>query len=440
MFNSSHQNKKTTQAKDAAVQFCFLLVEHAKSMFGSLRVRDVITSAFSLRQTSPRVGSDGFPLLEEADEDTMRVLVIGISNECIKAFGFSFTDSVFEKAVSQLSKQFSEEVIVHEVAPIVPSGFLEEWKIKTLSKEELTRMVNEKTVALQKLNDELEGKIADRTKEQQELIFEQERAAHILVRRDSELMQANEQLRKLDDVKSGFISVVAHQLRTPLSGIKWTLNLLINGDLGVLSTEQKTFLMKAYESNDRMISLVNDMLGADRIESGKVRYIFQPVQLIDIVDNVLFELLPQANAKGIAIDFSTKPLDAPKVRGDAEKIRAVFQNLLDNAIKYSKPSGHIKISLLLHSQKEVLVEVKDDGIGIPKEQQQNIFNRFFRAQNAVKLETDGSGLGLFIVKNIVERHGGKIAFESEEGKGVTFSFTLPLATSTVPATDPDVST
>ena len=123
--------------------------------------------------------------------------------------------------------------------------------------------------------------------------LEQERSAKLLVRRDLELTRAIERLRSLDEVKSGFISVVAHQLRTPLSGIKWTLNILINGDMGKLNNEQKTFLLKAYESNDRMISLVNDLLGADRIESGKIRFIFQPVQLIDIADNVLFELLPQ---------------------------------------------------------------------------------------------------------------------------------------------------
>ena len=259
-----------------------------------------------------------------------------------------------------------------------------------------------------------------------ELLAEQERGAQLLVRRDLDLTRANDQLRKLDEVKSGFISVVAHQLRTPLSGIKWTLNLLINGDMGALNTEQKTFLMKAYESNDRMISLVNDMLGADRIESGKVRYIFQPVQLVDVIDNVLFELLPQANAKGLSVRFASKPVNLPKVHADPEKLRAVFQNLLENSIKYSRQQGTIVVEMVPKSHSEVEVSIKDDGIGIPKEQQKNIFDRFFRAQNAIKLETDGSGLGLFIVKSIIERHGGRIWFESGEGQGVTFHFTLPV--------------
>jgi len=259
-----------------------------------------------------------------------------------------------------------------------------------------------------------------------ELLADQERGARLLVRRDLELTRANDQLRKLDETKSSFISVVAHQLRTPLSGIKWTLNLLINGDMGTLTAEQRTFLIKAYESNDRMISLVNDMLGADRIESGKVRYFFQSVPLSEVIDEVLFELLPQAKARGVSITFASKPTHPTKVHADPTKLRAVFQNLLENSVKYSQEGGSIEVSLVPRGTEEVEVSIKDDGIGIPKEQQKNIFDRFFRATNAVKLETDGSGLGLFIVKSIVERHGGMIWFESEENRGVTFHFTLPL--------------
>lgn len=258
------------------------------------------------------------------------------------------------------------------------------------------------------------------------LLAEQEQAGKLLIRRDLELSRANERLRKLDEIKSSFISVVAHQLRTPLSGIKWTLNLLLNGDMGAMRSEQKTFLLKAYESNERMISLVNDMLGADRIDSGKVRFSFQPVQLLDVVDSVLFELLPQATARGLAVTFASRPADLPKVHADPEKIRAVFQNLIDNSIKYSKPSGAIEIGLQSENHSTVLVSVKDNGIGIPQAQQRNIFERFFRARNAVKAQTEGSGLGLFIVQSIIERHGGRIWFKSEEGKGVTFFFTLPI--------------
>ena len=270
-----------------------------------------------------------------------------------------------------------------------------------------------------------------------QLIEEQERGAQLLVRRDLELTRANDRLRKLDEIKSGFISVVAHQLRTPLSGIKWTLNLLISGDIGgPLSTEQHTFMLKAYESNERMIGLVNDMLGADRIESGKVHYSFQPLQLLDLMDNVLFEVLPQAKAKGMSIRFRERPAHLSTIRADPERIRAVLQNLIENSVKYSRSGGIIELVVREESH-EIWISIKDDGIGIPKDQQQHIFERFFRARNAIKAEAEGSGLGLFIARSIIERHGGRIWFDGEEEKGVTFYFTLPIRQPSVspPAVD-----
>jgi signal transduction histidine kinase len=263
--------------------------------------------------------------------------------------------------------------------------------------------------------------------EVKKIVAEQEKGAQLLVRRDLELTRANERLRRLDEMKSNFISVVAHQLRTPLSGVKWTLNLLLSGDIGgELPTEQRTYLFKAYESNERMIALVNDMLRADRIESAKIHYSFQPLQLLDLFDNILFELLPQAEKKGIRIRFERRPPELRKVSADPERIRAVLQNLIENSVRYSRTGGVVELGVKDEGD-EVLVFVKDEGIGIPKDQQQHIFERFFRARNAIKTETEGSGLGLFIVKSIIERHGGKIWFEGEEGKGVTFYFTLPVA-------------
>lgn len=258
------------------------------------------------------------------------------------------------------------------------------------------------------------------------LSYEQDTSARLLIRRDLELSQANERLHELDQKKSEFVTIVAHQLRTPLSGIKWILSMFIKKEFGPLASEQLTFIRKAYASNDRMIALVNDMLGADRIESGKVRYLFQPTELVDLVDKVLIELLPQMNAKKLTLRFESRLAKIPRVKADPEKLRDAFQNLLDNSVKYSRPHGTIEVRMKVGEHQEVIVSVKDTGIGIPKNQQKNIFDRFFRAQNAVKLETTGSGLGLFIVKNIIEGHGGRIWFESEEEKGSTFYFTLPI--------------
>ncbi len=250
-------------------------------------------------------------------------------------------------------------------------------------------------------------------------------SAKLLVRRDLDLTKAHHELERIDQMKSEIISIVAHQLRTPLSAVKWTLKMLSDGDSGAVSPEQKTMLMKAYDSNERMIALVNDMLSADRMESGKFRYRFFPIQLEDLIENVVTEILPKANDRGVGVRFLRPAQNLPRVTIDPDKIREVLQNLIDNAIKYSRRGGTVVIGL----QREagvLLCSVADQGIGIPKAEQEKIFGRFFRAQNALRVETDGSGLGLFIVRGIIQRHGGTVGFESVEGKGTTMLIRLPL--------------
>jgi len=263
-------------------------------------------------------------------------------------------------------------------------------------------------------------------KKLEKVISDQESSGKMLIRRDLELTRANEKLSKLDKDKSEFISIAAHQLRTPLSGVKWTLNMVLGGTLGHITTEQKSFLMKCYESNERMIILINDMLGADRINSDKVKYRFAPTQIIDLVDSVLFEILSAISKKEIQVSFIGNNRDLPKVMIDTEKMRAVLQNLIENAVKYTFNKGKIEISFKAEGN-FVELSIKDSGIGIPPEDKEKIFKRFFRAQNAMKVETDGSGLGLYIAKGIVEKHGGKIWLESKLGQGTTLYFTVPIA-------------
>jgi signal transduction histidine kinase len=258
-----------------------------------------------------------------------------------------------------------------------------------------------------------------------EILEEQDVGAKMLVRRDLELTEANEKLRMLDKVKSDFVSVAAHQLRTPLSAVKWGLRLLINGDVGSITPEQKHILEQANEGNERMIRLVNDMLDVDRIESGKFRYRFVPVDLPSVIDMVLKDLLPEARKKHITLECKRGAERLPHVNADPEKIRAVIQNLIENAIRYTMDRGKITIATE-REENSLRVSITDTGIGIPPEQQKNIFKRFFRGTNAIKMETSGSGLGLFIAKSIIEKHGGNIGFQSTEGKGTTFYFSLPL--------------
>lgn len=231
--------------------------------------------------------------------------------------------------------------------------------------------------------------------------------------------------KMVERLKTEFVSLSAHQLRTPLSAIKWSLRMILEEDVGKINEEQKDLLNKAYESNERMIKLINDLLNVTRIEEG--RYIYKPIviDINQIVDDVVNFYNVQAKRKKIELVLKKKE-KLPEVKIDAEKIKLAITNLIDNAIHYTLPGGRVTV-ILTGDKDEIKITVKDTGIGIPQNQQGRVFNKFFRATNAMKIQTDGTGLGLFITKNIIEAHGGKIWFESEEGKGTTFYFTLPAA-------------
>lgn len=260
----------------------------------------------------------------------------------------------------------------------------------------------------------------------EELTVEFDKSAKLLVRRDLELSGANEKLTQLDKMKSEIISVVAHQLRTPLSAIKWTLKILLDEDAGAVTPEQRDLLSKGFESNERMIALINDMLAVDRLESGKIKYNFVPVQFEELVQDMIRSLLTLATQKNIRVEFSSPQVPLAKIKIDPDKMRDVLQNLIDNAIKYTKNEGVVTVGVAMEKE-ELHFWVKDNGIGIPDDEKEKIFSRFFRANNAIHTETDGSGLGLFIAQSVIKRHGGKLWFESELNIGTTFHVLLPFS-------------
>ncbi len=258
------------------------------------------------------------------------------------------------------------------------------------------------------------------------LTKEFDKSAKLLVRRDLELTSANEKLTQLDKMKSEIISIVAHQLRTPLSAIKWTLKMLIDKDVGEINKEQGELLAKGFESNERMIILINDMLAVDRLESGKLKYNFVPVQFEDLVQDMIRSLLTLATKKNIRIEFTAPKEFLPKIKIDPDKMRDVLQNLIDNAIKYTPENGLMSVGVGLEGTNELHFWVKDSGIGIPDEEKGKIFSRFFRANNAIHAATEGSGLGLFIAQSVIKRHSGKVWFDSVLNEGTTFHVLLPL--------------
>ena len=227
----------------------------------------------------------------------------------------------------------------------------------------------------------------------------------------------------IEQMKSQFVSVAAHQLRTPLSIIKWSLSLLLESS-GKLTKEQKDLIEKSYQTNERMIRLVNDLLNVARIEEG--RFVYRPkiVELSELVQRVYDSLKDLAKRKNIKFEWHNTE-EKKIVKVDVEKIELAIRNLVENALHYTPSGGKVTITLSTDKGKAIF-SVKDTGVGIPKDQQDRVFSKFFRGSNVVKMETEGTGLGLFITKNIIEAHGGKIWFKSEEGKGTQFWFTLPL--------------
>ncbi len=246
-----------------------------------------------------------------------------------------------------------------------------------------------------------------------------------LVRLTKIYSKINRRLKEIDQMKTEFISVASHQMRTPLSAMKWVLRMILDGDLGTMNSQQREMLNKGYQTNERMILLINDLLNVSRIEEGRFQYRFSHTDIGDVFDSVVQEMKDMIDKRKIKFKYTRPETQLPKVNIDPDKIHLAAQNLIDNAIKFTPPAGRVEVSLETRGD-QIVCSVKDSGVGIPTTQQHRIFSKFFRADNVIRMQTDGSGLGLFIVKNIIENHRGRIWFESTEGKGTTFSFSLPI--------------
>ncbi|HNY36200.1 MAG TPA: ATP-binding protein [Candidatus Pacearchaeota archaeon] len=231
----------------------------------------------------------------------------------------------------------------------------------------------------------------------------------------------------IEKMKTEFVSIAAHQLRTPLSAIKWTLRMVLDGETGDITQEQKDLLEKTYVSNERMISLINDLLNVSRIEEGRFLYKQEMASLEEIISTVIDSSQELLKMKKMKIIFDRPKEILPQVYVDREKMELVVQNLLENAVKYTPEGGEINISLEKKND-EVIFKIKDTGVGIPEAQKERIFTKFFRGDNVIRMETEGSGLGLYTTKNIIDAHKGKIWFDSKEGEGTTFTFTIPVIT------------
>ena len=241
----------------------------------------------------------------------------------------------------------------------------------------------------------------------------------------SDLRKANKQLKELDQAKSDFVSIASHQLRTPLTIIKGYISMMLEGNFGELSRRKRDPLEKVFESNERLIRLVENLLNISRIESGRLQFNFETIQLEDLVKSEAEELKSTAERKGLKLVYKAPKRKLPRVRVDEEKIRQVIMNLIDNAIKYSRQG---KIEVLVKEDGDFIkCEVKDTGVGVKKEDQPNLFKKFSRGEGMFLVNTEGTGLGLYVARQMIEAHDGKIWVESEGvNKGSNFCFKIPV--------------
>ena len=358
-----------------------------------------------------------------------------------------------------LSRAISKPVqILMEGALRIANGDLSV-KIDISTKDEIGQLAlafNEMTERLKTSYENLELKVRERTQELHGQIQELDKTAKLLVgrdwelsktkereqdrlgeldaiskrlvKRDFELLQTNELLREMDEAKSRFVSIAAHQLRTPISAMKWSVQMLLDGDFGKLSRQAKKVLEETAFTLERLIRLVGDLLNVARIEEGRFGFSFGEVQLEELCKKVLEENLPNAKKCKITLKLSIPAKPLPPVYGDSDNLLLVLENFLENALLYTPQGGVVEFIVRrdTRNHKKIRVFIKDTGIGIPEFQQGLVGQKFFRADNVVRKQIGGTGLGLYIVTKILERHHTTFEVESEEGEGSTFSFALPI--------------
>lgn len=231
--------------------------------------------------------------------------------------------------------------------------------------------------------------------------------------------------KMVDRAKTEFVSLASHQLRTPLSSVNWYAEMLLAGDGGKLNKEQAGFVQEIYAGNQRMVELVNSLLNVSRLELGTFAVEPEPTNIVEIAQSVIKELQPSIIAKSLKLTFNYDK-NTPIIQADPKLIRIIFQNLLSNSVKYTSEKGLVSLTIN-NDKKNLLIEVTDNGYGIPKKEQYRIFEKLFRAENVRAMDTEGTGLGLYIVKSIIKHAGGQISFKSAENKGTSFKLSIPLS-------------
>lgn len=248
---------------------------------------------------------------------------------------------------------------------------------------------------------------------------------------ETKLREVDQKLQDVEAIEQEFVSITTHQLNTPLSIIRGYTSMLVEGDAGPLTTKQARYMKEINEGSLRLTKIVSDLLAITHLDRDQfLAHHHQPVVLNDIIPNIVSALQDKAAQNKVKIILQPIPTKLV-IMGNDTHLAEALSNLIDNAIKYSNKAGRITVSLEVVKSNvgnDVLLQVADNGIGIPKAEQARIFQRFYRASNSKPKDANGTGLGLYIVKRIIEYHGGSVSFVSELNEGTTFKIRLPLVT------------
>lgn len=256
------------------------------------------------------------------------------------------------------------------------------------------------------------------------------RQRELIELQEKELVAANEQLKTIDRQKSEFLSIAAHQLRTPLTAVKWSAGAMLEKTYGEVPEYLRSPLQTIFDESSLMAIFINDYLNLSRIEQGRMEYRFEATDIASILETVARELEPAMIKKSLALKTDI-PKEKVQIWGDSAKLQQIFSNLIDNSLKYTQ-SGSISANLHVDTQKGVAtVKISDTGVGMSKETKEKIFDKFVRGDNASEVNKGGAGLGLFVARTFVQAHKGSISADSAGvGKGTTFTIDFPLYTGT----------
>jgi len=241
-----------------------------------------------------------------------------------------------------------------------------------------------------------------------------------------ELNEANAKLRELAELREEFLALTTHDLRSPLTVISGVISFFTSGRLGELSPEQKNMVSMMERNTQNLIELVNDLLDASKLESGAIRLDVSSLDVRRVLDELRESIDPLAKEKGIEL-VETVPADLPAVEADRAKLRRILHNLLSNALKFTQKGGRVEVRAERLEQDRVRLSVSDTGVGIAPDDIERLFDKYEQARSRATRGEKGTGLGLYITKQLVELHGSQINVKSEVGKGSTFSFTLPVS-------------